>query len=139
MQFTSILAAAATLAFGANAAAVPRDGARLAQFRIFGAEGCSDLNYGFYTVDESDIGSCHSFEGAPDVKSVNLEAMNTIDGATCSLYVYTNNICTSGLRRLDVQQCTAVPPPNANWASWQIFCPPSLGTSSASPSATALA
>ena len=51
MQFTSIVLAAAALAASATASVLPRDGARLAQFRVYGAAGCHDLNYGFYTVD----------------------------------------------------------------------------------------
>ena len=54
MQFITFIAAATALAFGANANVIPRDGSRLGQFRVFGADGCSDLNYGFYTVDQSD-------------------------------------------------------------------------------------
>ncbi|KAI8966497.1 hypothetical protein F5Y11DRAFT_343561 [Daldinia sp. FL1419] len=125
MQFSTFLAAAAALAFGANANAVPRDGARLAQFRVFSAEGCSELNQGFYTVDASDANTCKTFDGVPyppGVKSVVLEAMNSPAADSCSFYVYTNNICTSGTQRLEVSTCQNVPPPNANWASWKIIC-----------------
>ena len=70
MQFTTLIAAVSALAVGTNAVAIPRDGARLAQFRVFGADGCSALNYGFYTVDESDVGTCH--ELTDNVSSVRL-------------------------------------------------------------------
>ncbi|KAI1211968.1 uncharacterized protein F4807DRAFT_383432 [Annulohypoxylon truncatum] len=128
MQFTSFIAAAAALAFGANANAIPRDGARLGQFRVFGADGCSDLNYGFYLVDQSDANTCHQFTNLPSgpgVKSVVLEAMNSPAADGCNFYIYTNNICTSGRRALSVSGCNDVPPPNANWASWQMECPSS--------------
>lgn len=85
MQFTTLITAVATFAVGTtNGAAVRRDGARLAQFRVFGAEGCQDLNYGFYTVDYSDIGICTALTTDPSaVKSVNLE-VTTTDAAGCT-------------------------------------------------------
>ena len=85
MQFTTFLAAAAALAFGANANenVAPRDGARLAQFRIFGADGCSELNQGFYTVDSSDANACNAFTG-PTVKSVILEAWEKPAADSCN-------------------------------------------------------
>ncbi|XDG07776.1 hypothetical protein ABKA04_007391 [Annulohypoxylon sp. FPYF3050] len=125
MQFTTFIAAAAAFAFGASATAIPRDGARLAQFRVFGADGCSDLNYGFYTVDQSDANACHEFTGIPEgpgVNSVNLEAMYSPAADGCTVYVYTNNACSSGRTALSVSTCSNVPPPNANWASWEIDC-----------------
>ncbi|KAI0886267.1 uncharacterized protein GGS22DRAFT_160421 [Annulohypoxylon maeteangense] len=125
MQFTTFIAAAAAVAFGANANVIPRDDARLGQFRVFGADGCSDLNYGFYTVDQSDANTCHEFTGvpaSPGVKSVVLEGMYYPAANGCNFYIYTNNICTSGRRSLSVSSCNDVPPPNANWASWKMDC-----------------
>ncbi|KAI2637851.1 hypothetical protein GGS26DRAFT_588220 [Hypomontagnella submonticulosa] len=123
MQFTTLLAAAAALAFGANANVIPRDGARYAQFRLFDANGCHDQNQGFITVDQSDANSCQALPAsAGQVKSINLESLT--DAANgCTFYVYTNNICTSGQQALNVQTCMNVPPPNANWASWRLTCP----------------
>lgn len=65
MQFT-ILAAITSFAIGTHAAAIrlPRQGTsnpRLAQFRVFSAAGCYDLNEGFYTVDTDQSNQCHSF------------------------------------------------------------------------------
>ncbi|KAI1806888.1 hypothetical protein F4811DRAFT_550387 [Daldinia bambusicola] len=121
MQFTTFIAAAAALAFGANANVAPRDGARLAQFRVFGADGCHDQNLGFYTVDASDANECHAFNG-PTIKSATLEAMESPAADSCHLFVYTNNICSSGEIDLHLDTCNTVPPPNANWASWKIVC-----------------
>ncbi|KAI2463311.1 hypothetical protein F4781DRAFT_437581 [Annulohypoxylon bovei var. microspora] len=125
MQFTTFIAAAAALAFGANAGVIPRDGARLGQFRVFGADGCSDLNYGFYTVDQSDANACHQFTGVPDtgVKSLVLEAMNYPAANGCSFFIYTDSACASGRRSLSTSTCNDVPPPSATWASWQMYCP----------------
>lgn len=75
MQFITLISAVATLAVGSRAAAMPRDGARLAQFRVFGAEGCSALNDGFYTVDQSDAGACKQFISPTSVASLNLEQL----------------------------------------------------------------
>lgn len=65
MQF-SALAAIASFAIGTHAAAIrlPRQGVsnpRLAQFRVFSAAGCSDLNEGFYTVDTDQANQCTDF------------------------------------------------------------------------------
>ena len=86
MQF-STLAATFALAAGANAAVIQRDGARLAQFRVFNVEGCDEFNQGFYTVDESDVDVCKSFSAIedPGVGSVNLEQLNNSD---CSRMCY---------------------------------------------------
>jgi hypothetical protein len=85
MQLTALFAAATTLAIGIDAAALRRDGARLAQFRVFGAEGCSALNYGFYTVDESDAGDCHVLENVPSaVTSLDLEVLYSPAAEGCS-------------------------------------------------------
>lgn len=95
MQFTSTVTLAASLLLAATsttlAAVLPRDGARLAQFRVFGAAGCKDLNYGFYTVDESDADTCKTFINVPtDVKSLNLEVMNSpaADGCSCKSFFF---------------------------------------------------
>lgn len=84
MQLINLIAIVATLAIGSNAAAMRRDGARLAQFRVFGAKGCSALNDGFYTVDQSDAGSCKQFTSPPSVASLNLEQLKlpAADGCT---------------------------------------------------------
>ncbi|KAI5860639.1 hypothetical protein GGS23DRAFT_599162 [Durotheca rogersii] len=79
MRFASIaVGAAALLAAGTDAAVLRRDGPRLAQIRAFGAEGCHNLNYGFYTIDQSDANTCHTFVGLPEgavANSVKLEAV----------------------------------------------------------------
>ncbi|KAI6089145.1 hypothetical protein F4821DRAFT_232255 [Hypoxylon rubiginosum] len=123
MQFSSIILAAATLAVSATAAVLPRDGARLAQFRVFGADGCHDLNYGFYTVDQSDANTCKTFVNAPSVKSLNLEAMNSPAANGCSFFIYTSTDCGAGRRAIPVQSCQELPADATEWASWQIFCP----------------
>ncbi|KAI1392047.1 uncharacterized protein F4822DRAFT_114443 [Hypoxylon trugodes] len=127
MQFTSFFAAAAALAMGANAAAVaPRDGARLAQFRVYGADGCGDLNQGFFTVDESDANTCKTFINVPTppgVVSLNLESMNFPAANGCSFFIYTDTNCGAGRRALSVDVCNDVVSPATSWGSWQIFCP----------------
>jgi hypothetical protein len=62
MQFATLLASVSALAVGTNAAAVPRQIIYdLAQFRVFGAAGCSDLNYGFFSIDSTMVNQCNSF------------------------------------------------------------------------------
>ncbi|KAI0113908.1 hypothetical protein F4776DRAFT_667071 [Hypoxylon sp. NC0597] len=104
MQFTSFIAAAAALAFGASASGVAeRDGARLAQFRVFGATGCHDQNFGFYTVDASDLNACKTFTGLPagsSIKSLNLEAQYSPAADGCSFFIYTDGNCQAGRRSI---------------------------------------
>jgi hypothetical protein len=58
-----LLTALVSLAVGTHAAALlPRQGItnpRLAQFRVFSATGCYDLNDGFYTVDTNQSNQCY--------------------------------------------------------------------------------
>ncbi|KAI2615005.1 hypothetical protein GGR54DRAFT_314405 [Hypoxylon sp. NC1633] len=122
MQFTTFLAAAAALAMGTNAAAIKRDGARMGQFRIFGADGCKELNDGFYTVDESDKNTCYALTGTV-VKSLTLEALNYPAANGCSFFIYTDAACGAGRRSLETQVCNDVPAPAVGWGSWQLFCP----------------
>ncbi|KAI0113907.1 hypothetical protein F4776DRAFT_639542 [Hypoxylon sp. NC0597] len=127
MQFTSFIAAAAALAFGASASGVAeRDGARLAQFRVFGATGCHDQNFGFYTVDASDLNACKTFTGLPagsSIKSLNLEAQYSPAADGCSFFIYTDGNCQAGRRSIGVNSCQEAPDAGA-WASWQMYCPP---------------
>jgi hypothetical protein len=84
MQFIILVATAIVSAVGANAAVVARSGARLAQFRIFGVEGCHDINDGFYLVDTSDVNNCNLLEADPQVVSVNLEVLYTTVPGACT-------------------------------------------------------
>ncbi|KAJ8111775.1 hypothetical protein ONZ43_g5544 [Nemania bipapillata] len=124
MQFTTLISTIAALAIGTNAAAVPRDGARLAQFRVFGADGCSALNYGFYTVDQSDAGACHELVNDPTpVSSVNLEALNMPAASGCTISIYTDKACSQGERDMAVNVCNNPAAAGETWASWKISCP----------------
>ncbi|KAI1506277.1 hypothetical protein F5X99DRAFT_404328 [Biscogniauxia marginata] len=128
MQFTTILATAAALVLGANGGVVPRDGARLAQFRIFGEEGCSALNYGFWTVDESDTNICKGLNppAGTVVKSIELEAMNFPAANGCTFFIYTDAECGTGRRALggsNVGSCNNPLQEGETWGSWQFFCP----------------
>ncbi|KAI1741980.1 hypothetical protein F4680DRAFT_414075 [Xylaria scruposa] len=119
MQFTTLIAAVSALAVGTSAVAIPRDGARLAQFRVFGAEGCSALNYGFYTVDQSDVGTCH--ELTDNVSSVNLESLTTA-AEGCSVNIFTDKNCSEGERATTLNVCTNPTVAGQIWGSWSITC-----------------
>ncbi|KAI1361102.1 hypothetical protein F5Y08DRAFT_28877 [Xylaria arbuscula] len=123
MQFTTFIAAVATFAIGTtNGAVMRRDGARLAQFRVFGAEGCSNLNYGFYTVDYTDIGLCKALTTDPSpVESLNLE-LTTTDAAGCSLFIYSDKNCTAGESATTVNVCNNVADASEAWGSYKIVC-----------------
>ncbi|KAK5636441.1 hypothetical protein RRF57_012153 [Xylaria bambusicola] len=122
MQFTTLIVAAATMALGTNAAALRRDGARLAQFRIFGADGCNALNYGFYTVDYTDIGVCNVITADPSaVESVNLEVL-TPAAAGCTLFIFSDANCSAGKTPTTVNVCNNVKEATESWGSYQILC-----------------
>ncbi|KAI1109667.1 hypothetical protein F5Y14DRAFT_431822 [Nemania sp. NC0429] len=122
MQFTTLLAAVATLAVGSNAAVMRRDGARLAQFRVFGAEGCSARNYGFYTVDQSDAGTCKQFISPTSVTSLNLEQLKLPAAQGCTVYIYTDSNCAEGKHATSVNVCNNPEAPGQTWNSWEISC-----------------
>lgn len=66
MQFT-LFTVLASIAVGTHAAVLPRQGTdnpRLAQFRVYSAGGCSDLNSGFYTIDTDQADQCHDVSDA---------------------------------------------------------------------------
>ncbi|KAI0411659.1 hypothetical protein F5X98DRAFT_356762 [Xylaria grammica] len=123
MQFATLLTAAASLAASTNAAAIRRDGARLAQFRVFGAEGCSALNYGFYTVDQSDVGVCNALTTDPSaVTSVNLEVLYSPAADGCNVYIYSDKNCTAGKQATAVNVCSNPEEEGETYGSWQISC-----------------
>jgi hypothetical protein len=75
MQF-AVITTIAALAIGSNAAAIKRQGAgdpRLGQFRVYSAAGCSDLNDGFYTVDEDQSNVCNPFNETVPYVSIQLQ------------------------------------------------------------------
>src|SRR5687767_6692889 len=80
MQPTTLFFAAFTalVAGTTDAAAIQqqRDGARIGQFRVWSASGCSKLNQGYFKVEESDVGACHNLTAyvpSPGAKSAMLE------------------------------------------------------------------
>lgn len=120
MQFTTVIAALATLAASANAAALRRDGARLAQFRIFGAEGCKEQNEGFYTVDQSDADACHQL--GENIHSVNLEYLNLPTANGCTLNIYTDADCSVGKIATALNVCNNPTAATEAFGSWNIVC-----------------
>ncbi|KAI1158050.1 hypothetical protein F5B18DRAFT_657061 [Nemania serpens] len=122
MQFITLISAVATLAVGSRAAAMPRDGARLAQFRVFGAEGCSALNDGFYTVDQSDAGACKQFISPTSVASLNLEQLKLPAANGCTVYIYTDSNCAVGKHATTVNVCNNPEAAGETWNSWEISC-----------------
>ncbi|CAJ2504113.1 Uu.00g115070.m01.CDS01 [Anthostomella pinea] len=122
MQFTCLLVAVTALALGTNAGVIARDGARLAQIRVFGGTDCVEQNDGFYTIDQSDADTCKTFEGvdAP-ISSVKLEVQNSPAADGCQLYVYTDESCTAGRRALALETCSDASEVGT-WGSWKLSC-----------------
>ncbi|ETS73460.1 hypothetical protein PFICI_14406 [Pestalotiopsis fici W106-1] len=131
MQFT-ILAALASFAVGTHAAAIklPRQGAsnpRLAQFRVFSAAGCSDLNEGFYTVDTDQANQCHDFSGESDSTpngyvSIVLQG-TTAAAANCELLLYSDTACseTETISSLDTCEDASVVQDGASYPTWNSY------------------
>lgn len=96
MQLTTLLASALSLAAGSSAAAIGArqgvDNPRLAQFRIWSADGCDRANEGFYTVETDMANKCHPLNVAP-VVSVMLEVW-TPAAANCRFEVFTTPDCS---------------------------------------------
>ncbi|KAI2639215.1 hypothetical protein GGS21DRAFT_506467 [Xylaria nigripes] len=122
MQFTTLFVAASALFTGINAVVIPRDGARLAQFRVFGADGCHDRNMGFYTIDQSDIDVCHTIDSSSgSITSVTLEVLTEAANG-CSLNVYSDAYCSAGEESVSLSVCTNPTTPGQTWESYKIVC-----------------
>lgn len=131
MQFT-ILAAITSFAIGTHAAAIrlPRQGTsnpRLAQFRVFSAAGCYDLNEGFYTVDTDQSNQCHSFAtesgSTPNgYVSIELQAA-TAAAANCELLLYSDTACTETetVSALDACEDASVVQDGASYPTWNSY------------------
>ncbi|KAI1818584.1 hypothetical protein GGS20DRAFT_527711 [Poronia punctata] len=121
MQLTTLLLATTATVFANAAAITPRSGARLAQFRIFGAEGCHDLNGGFYLADTSDAEECKLLEADPKVVSVNLEQLYQAVAGACTVSIYTDEKCSTGKTDTAINVCKNAPDAKV-WKSWKISC-----------------
>ncbi|RYP75141.1 hypothetical protein DL771_002602 [Monosporascus sp. 5C6A] len=131
MQLSTLFfpAFAAIVARTADAAAIDqRDGARIAQFRVWSASGCGELNQGYFKVDESDVGMCHNLTAyvpSPGVKSAMLEQLNYPAAEGCSLDIFTDEMCSEGRRALlSLRACEDAPVEEGTgaWGSWQVLC-----------------
>ncbi|KAI0203256.1 hypothetical protein F4808DRAFT_37408 [Astrocystis sublimbata] len=125
MQFTTFIAAVSALAMGANAATFKRDGLRLAQFRVYLARGCNELNDGFYTVDESDANTCHELpaDSGLNVASVVLEELLAgTDDLGCTFNLFTDKSCSADKFEPDYRVCAEPEGDDKNWGSWSITC-----------------
>ncbi|KAI1089357.1 hypothetical protein F5B19DRAFT_379755 [Rostrohypoxylon terebratum] len=122
MQFTTFIVAAAALALGVSADGPPHPIPRLAQFRVFGAVGCSDLNYGFYTVEPSEVNTCNKFKNVPEGPGVKAVSLEVVYKPECKVRVYTDDNCTAGTTALSPSTCSEVSPRNPSWVSWKVEC-----------------
>ncbi|RYP41440.1 hypothetical protein DL767_001078 [Monosporascus sp. MG133] len=131
MQLSALFfpAFAALVARITDAAAIhERDGARIAQFRVWSASGCGELNQGYFKAEESDVGTCHNLTAyvpSPGVKSTMLEQLYYPAAEGCSLGVFTDEMCSDGRRELlSIRACEDAPVEEGRgiWASWQVLC-----------------
>ncbi|KAI0393779.1 hypothetical protein F5Y17DRAFT_430722 [Xylariaceae sp. FL0594] len=125
MQLSNVFAFAITLG-PANTAAVsiaPRDGARVAQFRVYGADGCYEDNQGFWTVDTSDADACKPLGSNPPIASVRLEILSTTATGSCTVSLFTDTECTPAAHMTDmtVGACNNAPAPDV-WQAWKLTC-----------------
>ncbi|CAM1505189.1 Fc.00g108260.m01.CDS01 [Cosmosporella sp. VM-42] len=115
MQFTTILASIATLAIGADAAAVKRD-THVADFRIYGEKGCDMLNLGVWTVLDTDFypNECKTLKNNV-VKSLSLGDINN----GCTMYIYSDEKCSVARRAITPEACHDA---EVVWGSWSMQC-----------------
>ncbi|RYP87823.1 hypothetical protein DL769_000415 [Monosporascus sp. CRB-8-3] len=130
MQLSALFFAAfaALVARTTDAAAIrQRDGARMAQFRVWSAGGCGELNQGYFKVEESDVGLCQNLTAyvpSPGVKSVMLEHLYYPAAEGCSVGVFTDEMCSDSRRALAIHACEDAPVEEGRdtWRSWQVLC-----------------
>lgn len=90
MQITkTILAAATTAVVGSNAASIPRQSTtisdtHLANFRTWGAPGCSADNQGEYNFEIFDLNICFQFPPSITAESIMVENIATGDDVVCN-------------------------------------------------------
>lgn len=90
MQITKIILAAATTAVvGSNAASIPRQSTtisdtHLANFRTWGAPGCSADNQGEYNFEIFDLNICFQFPLSITAESIMVENIATGDDVVCN-------------------------------------------------------
>ena len=131
MQLSALLfpAFVALVARTTDAAAIHRrDGARMAQFRVWSAGGCGELNQGYFKVDESDVGTCQNLTAyvpSPGAKSAMLEQLYYPAAEGCSVSIFTDEMCSDGRRALSsIRACEDAPVEEGrgSWGSWQVLC-----------------
>ncbi|RYP84851.1 hypothetical protein DL770_005144 [Monosporascus sp. CRB-9-2] len=131
MQLSALFfpALAALVARTIDAAAIhQRDGARMAQFRVWSASGCGELNQGYFKVEESDVGVCNNLTAyvpSPGIKSAMLEQLYYPAAEGCSLDIFTDELCSDGRRALlSLRACEDAPVEEGRdiWGSWQVLC-----------------
>ncbi|KAK4078026.1 hypothetical protein Purlil1_12134 [Purpureocillium lilacinum] len=101
----------------ASAVACPHHLAHLADFRVFGSLTCHDKNLGIWTVVEGDagVGECKGLNG-DDVRSLSVVNINK----GCSLYLFTDEKCTTGRRNVLEKQCAKSE--GGGFKSWTMGC-----------------
>ncbi|KAH8653765.1 hypothetical protein BX600DRAFT_471610 [Xylariales sp. PMI_506] len=133
MHFTTISAAIVALAATSCSASVlptKRSDALIAQFRVFSAAGCSDLNEGFFTVDQTQTNICTSlapYETNTPFVSIELQGISTPPGSTaaegCELFLYSDTACSQDVTAAPLNACqnAAVVQPGATVPTWNSY------------------
>ncbi|KAH6653058.1 hypothetical protein BKA67DRAFT_659702 [Truncatella angustata] len=150
MQLTLLttLASLATSTLAAPAALISRQGItnpRLAQFRVFSATGCFDLNQGFYTIDTDQSNVCYNLQqDAANVSplgyvSIQLQAITANSTASnCKLLLYSDDACEKDRTEAPLNVCEDAPvtqdgDSNPNWNSYYYQCNTSQTTRTTYP------
>lgn len=88
MQIRGVIFAVATTILGSKAATIPRQNtitnAHLANFRTWGAPGCSADNQGEYNFQLFDLNVCFQFPVDIDAKSIMVENIATGEDIVCN-------------------------------------------------------
>ncbi|KAL6909116.1 hypothetical protein GGI43DRAFT_379928 [Trichoderma evansii] len=119
MRFFTVFATAATLIAGSNALFIPRN-IHVADFRLYGAEGCVEENLGVWTVIDDDFknGECKSLNDEEDGAVPHSLSLTDIN-AGCTLTAYTDLKCTEGKTVLSPGQCSDN---KVGFQAWSMTC-----------------
>ncbi|TDZ24103.1 hypothetical protein Cob_v003513 [Colletotrichum orbiculare MAFF 240422] len=131
MHFSSVLLAAAALAFSAEATPTGsrRSDPHVLDFRIWsdancGVGGDNQGNLGVTTITQSQTGVCRpSFssnpEDLPHVRGIYLNRLTS----GCTMTAYTSSGCQGAGTSVGVQQCAEPADSRSIWVSYRVDCP----------------
>ncbi|KAK2598090.1 hypothetical protein QQS21_005801 [Conoideocrella luteorostrata] len=107
---------AAVVALATSTSALTIRNKHVADFRLFGEEGCYKKNEGVWTVIDDDFkpNECKSLDGNPAKSILNID---TNQGCTFSLY--SDEACSAGKKDCQPGECCNN---GQDWKAWSMVC-----------------